>query len=68
MRKEGWGVGLIFEGLCYSMTEYKKDRSVKKNEKEKSKKWGVYQENLVSKKDKEKDCFNKELVYNTEFC
>lgn len=50
------------------MREYKKDRPVKKNKKEKSKNWGVYQGNLVSKKPKEKESFNKEVVHNIEFC
>jgi len=66
--KRGLRVVLIFEELCYSMREYKKDRPVKKNKKEKSKNWGVYQGNLVSKKPKEKESFNKEVVHNIEFC
>lgn len=41
---------------------------VKKNKKEKSKNWGVYEGNLVSKKAKEKESFNKEVVHNIEFC
>lgn len=61
-------VALIFEELCYSMKGYKKDRPVRKNKKEKSKNWGVYQGNLVSKKPKEKESFNKEVVHNIEFC
>ena len=66
--KRGLRVVLIFEELCYSMREYKKDTPVKKNKKEKSKNWGVYQGNLVSKKPKEKESFNKEVVHNIEFC
>ena len=66
--KRGLRVALIFEELCYSMREYKKDRPVKKNKKEKSKNSGVYEGNLVSKKAKEKESFNKEVVYNIEFC
>ena len=66
--KRGLRVALIFEELGYSMREYKKDRPVKKNKKEKSKNWGGYEGNLVSKKAKERESFNKEVVYNIEFC
>lgn len=48
------------------MRKYKKDRSIKETEKLKSNNQGVYQENLMSKKAKGRECFKKDVVHNIE--